>query len=170
IGSLEEYISLRRRTSGMGPCICMCDVQLNLSEDVLCDPAISEIRQLATDIVVWVNDILSFNVEQSTGLIHNGIVVLMYDKEYSEVEAIEWATCIAQDLISKFIVLANNLPQFGDPVDREARIYVDNIGYLIRGLWDWSFESHRYFGEHGNSVRHSGVVKRLEKVGSQKFF
>ncbi|KAJ6496948.1 isoprenoid synthase domain-containing protein [Mycena vulgaris] len=104
IGSLEEYISLRRRTSGMGPCICMCDIQLNLSEDVLCDPAISEICQLATDIVVWVNAILSFNVEQSTGLIHNGIVVLMYDKKYSEAQAIEWATCIARDLISKFIV------------------------------------------------------------------
>jgi hypothetical protein len=41
----------------------MCDVQLNLSEDVLCDPVISKICQLATDIVVWVNDILSFNVE-----------------------------------------------------------------------------------------------------------
>ncbi|KAJ7339877.1 isoprenoid synthase domain-containing protein [Mycena albidolilacea] len=170
IGNLEEYISLRRRTSGMGPCICMCDVQLNLSEDALCDPVISEICQLATDIVVWLNDILSFNVEQSAGLIHNAIIVLMCDKEYSEAQAIEWATCIARDLISKFIVLANNIPQFDDPVDREARMYVDRIGYLIRGLWEWSFESHRYFGEHGSSVRHSGAVERLEKVGSQKFF
>ncbi|KAF8145262.1 isoprenoid synthase domain-containing protein [Mycena galopus ATCC 62051] len=152
IGNLEEYISLRRRTSGMGPCIL-----------------ISEICQLAPDIVIWVNDILSFNVEQSAGLIHNAIIVLMCDKEYSEAQAIEWATCTARDLISKFIVLANNIPQFDDSVDREARIYVDRIGYLIRGVWEWSFESHRYFGEHGNNVKRSGVVKRLEKVGSHKF-
>jgi hypothetical protein len=64
----------------------------------------------------------------------------MCNEEYSEVQAIEWATCIARDLISKFIVLANNIPQFGDPVDREARIYVDRISYLIRGVWEWSFE------------------------------
>jgi hypothetical protein len=73
----------------------------------------------------------------------------MCDKEYSEAQAIEWATCIARDLISKFIVLANNISQFGDPVDREAKIYVDRICYLIRGVWEWSFEVCKYDHEWG---------------------
>ena len=57
----------------------------------------------------------------------------------------------------------NNLPSWGPEIDRDVAIYVGGLADWIVGSLHWSFETERYFGKEGKSVKASRVVHLLPR-------
>lgn len=63
IRDIESYFDLRRDTTGVKPSIAICEIQMNLPDDVVDDPIISRLMILCNDFIIIENDVYSYNVE-----------------------------------------------------------------------------------------------------------
>ena len=57
------------------------------------------------------------------------------------------------------VLKKDGFPSFGPRIDREVADYIDGLGFWVRGHYEWTFRSKRYFGEDGVAVqKHRKVV------------
>lgn len=77
--------------------------------------------------------------------------------------AINWVEGYIKQDIDAFLAARDALPSWGDDVDDEVKKYVDGIGYWVRGMDCWSFESQRYFGKDGLAIQKHRVVRIQHK-------
>ena len=106
----------------------------------------------------------SFNVEQARGDIHNLLIVLIHEKNYSVQEAMDdvdrWYTGRQQD----FIRLMKELPKSGDKeIDDNLEKYVWLLGNWVTANYEWSFKSKRFFGAKNDEVHKERVVELLPR-------
>lgn len=153
--SIEEYLALRRFTGAIKPSFDMIMLPLNIPDEILEDPRIVDLEFMAIDMVAVANDVVSFNVEQARGDIHNLAIVLMNAHSLGVQDAMnavcKWYHQRARD----FVLAMKNLPttseMFGpenrDPqVDEDVKTYVWGLGNWVTANYEWSFESERFWG------------------------
>lgn len=63
VRDIDSYFELRRETTGVKPSIVMCEIHMNLPDEVIEDPIISRLMILCNDFIIIENDIYSYNVE-----------------------------------------------------------------------------------------------------------
>ncbi|KAI0059029.1 terpenoid synthase, partial [Artomyces pyxidatus] len=167
IRSIDAYMSLRRQTAGPYPSYFPCELKLDLPDEVMAHPAIANLERCVADSIVLTNDTCSYNIEQASGHhAHNIVTVVMRELDISIDAALEWVYRRHTEVLAEFIDGRNNLPSFGSAeLDRQVAEYVENIGYEVRGLESWCFESRRYFGDRGLEVQKHRIVELLPKVG-----
>ncbi|XP_006463368.1 hypothetical protein AGABI2DRAFT_208101 [Agaricus bisporus var. bisporus H97] len=163
IPDLDSYIALRRDTSGCKPCWALIEYANNLKipDEVMDHPTILALGEAANDLVTWSNDIFSYNVEQSKGDTHNMIPVVMYQKDLSLQEAVDFVGQMCKSSIDRFKAERDNLPSWGPHIDRQVNVYVQGLADWIVGSLHWSFESTRYFGSNGRKIKSTRVVELL---------
>jgi hypothetical protein len=116
---------------------------------------------LHTDALV--QDIFSYNVEQSKGDTHNMIPVVMNQEGIDLQSAVDFVGDMCKQSIDRFDEERSRLPSWGPEIDRQVAIYVDGLANWIVGSLHWSFETERYFGKTGRQVKASRVVDLLPK-------
>lgn len=159
IRDFGSYVAVRRGTIGTHPCYDLLLLSSEVSQNVLYDPRIVELESLATSMVLLLNDILSYNVEQSRGEdLHNAVYLLMHSKQLSVQEAIDIVGDLVQSDANRFIAIMNSLP-WND--DKAVQAYVHGLGNWVTGLYEWSFEIKRY--RLGPEQRRTGIVELLPK-------
>lgn len=85
--------------------------------------------------------------------------------------AVDWAGDMHADMAKRFNKLFLELPQYGDPIDRDVRAFMEGVGHWTGGNVQWSFESGRYFGSRGlevmatRSLRLSPKLKVATEIG-----
>ncbi len=63
IRSVEHYFAVRRRTIGVQPSLTICEIYLNIPDDIMKHPVITKLSELCIDLTLIDNDLYSYNVE-----------------------------------------------------------------------------------------------------------
>ncbi|KAL0573670.1 Alpha-muurolene synthase [Marasmius crinis-equi] len=168
IPTLEEYINIRRDTSGCKPCWALIEygLDIDLPPIVANNPTIRALGQHTNDLVTWSNDIFSYNIEQARGDTHNMIVILMNSKNKTLEQAMERVGEMCEEAIKNFEMKRKVIPTKW--VDEEGNVYSvnnDEVQRYVKGLQDWivgslhwSFQTTRYFGTGGQDVKKNRKV------------
>lgn len=155
IRDIPDFFELRRRTSGTYPCWVLLYMGLGIPDVVFDDPAVQELEQVAADMVIICNDVVSYKPESSRGEHHNVIAVLRARYGFSIQDAMEWAGNKGSELMTAAEHLKLRLPAFGSSVNRDLELYAEGLCNWVRACDSWSFEGQRYFGEDAAAVRMS---------------
>ncbi|KAH9902971.1 terpenoid synthase [Cubamyces lactineus] len=163
IPELEEYILLRRDTSGCKTGFAFIEYAANidLPDDVIEHPIIKALSDATNDLVSWANDVLSYNAEQARGDTHNLVCVLMNMNNVDRQEAIEQAGELWRKTLDWFFECRKVVPSWGPEIDRQVALYIQGLEDWIIANAEWSFETERYFGKEGHTVKKTRMVALL---------
>ena len=118
-----------------------------------------------TNFLQLLQDILSYNKEQSVGDDeHNIVTILMHQHNLSVQKAMDMAGDLADQKMNRFYDLYGQVPRYIGPVDLDVQKFVDGMAQCVSGVFHWSYESQRYFGKRGMDVKRSRTVRLLPKV------
>ncbi|KAG2031237.1 isoprenoid synthase domain-containing protein [Suillus americanus] len=165
IPDLESYITLRRDTSACKPCFALIEYAalIDLPDKVMSHPAIMAMEEATNDLVTWSNDIFSYNVEQSRHDTHNMIAVLMREQGLNVQGAVDYVGRLCRSSIQRFKDNRDILPSWGEELDMQVAIYIEGLQNWIVGSLHWSFDSTRYFGKNGHTIKRDRIIKLLPK-------
>ena len=124
---------------------------------------LSERPFVKADCCFDLQDIFSYNVEQSRRDTHNMIVVLMREQGLDLQGAVDYVGALCKGTIQRFEDNRAILPSWGEELDKQVAIYVEGLQNWIVGSLHWSFDSERYFGKEGLQVKQHRVIKLLPK-------
>ncbi len=143
----DEYCQIRRASVGTYPCFDLFEPAMTHSctRALVREPALGALRDLATDVVAWINDIVSFQKESSFSDPHNMISVLMHDCGISQDEASAKTVEFINAQLDSFVDVAGKTRLTLGPSGGE---YIDGLENWIRGVYDWSFTSERYSSDY----------------------
>ncbi|KAG2128239.1 isoprenoid synthase domain-containing protein [Suillus clintonianus] len=164
--NLEYYISSRRDTSGCKPFFALIEyaAKIDLPDEVMSHPVIMAMEEATNDYISWVNDILSYNVEQSSHSPHNMVAVLMCEQRMNLQDAVDYSYQLCKGTIQRFEDNRVILPSWGEEVDRQVAIYVQGLEDWMIGSLHWSFNSTRYLGKDGHTVKRYRIISLLPKM------
>ena len=153
----EEYRLLRRASVGTYPCFDLIEITSSgeLPSEVQQNPVLPILRDLASDIIAWVNDIVSYQKESAFSDPHNIVTVLREECGISVAEAVEKTIEFHNEEMQTFQGLAQGIIATGG---ESARRYVAGLSQWMRGVFDWSFQSERYKQEYLDLSLHSDFV------------
>ncbi|KAG2128275.1 isoprenoid synthase domain-containing protein [Suillus clintonianus] len=158
IHDLESYVTFRRDASGCKFCFVLIEyaAQIYLPDEVVSRPVMMATEDAANDHVSWVNDIFSYNVEQSRHETQSDCRLDLQD-------AVDYSGKMCKSAMQRFEDNCAILPSWGEEVDRQVDIYVQGLQDWIIANYHWSFESTRYFGKDGEAVKRDRIIKLLPK-------
>ncbi|KAJ7651000.1 terpenoid synthase [Roridomyces roridus] len=164
IRNVHSYMLMRRDTIGSRPAFAICEMHMNIPDEIMAHPAIVRLSDLSTDGIIISNDLCSYNVEQARGDDnHNLVTVVMNQYRMDVQDAMDWIGELHGKMVDEFMEIWRTVPTFGGPVDREIRTYVDGMANWVRANSSWAFESQRYFGKEGVEIMHTRTVELLPK-------
>ncbi|KAF9530787.1 terpenoid synthase [Crepidotus variabilis] len=160
--SFEEYLAIRRDSSGCYPSFALCEFGLDLPEEAYHHPRMAELRVQATDLIAIGNDIDSYAMEKARGLeLHNSVELVMKEQGVNVQGAINWLERYAAGVHAGFLENVAQMPSWGEQTDKKVKTYIDGLAQWIRGNDDWTFESGRYFGSKGLEIQKTRVMTLL---------
>ncbi|VDB91864.1 unnamed protein product [Peniophora sp. CBMAI 1063] len=172
---VDEYLVVRRETSGVKVCFAIIELDLDLPQEVLDHPVIKEMEVLVADMVLLFNDIASYNIEHVRDDDSHNIVTSLMLHDGTDIQgAMDWVENHHRKLVARFLELYyHHVPKYHTcPLDSDISKYVDGLGNWVRGNEIWSYESERYFGKRGPEISHDRWVtlmpkQRAEAIGPQ---
>ncbi|KAG2118311.1 isoprenoid synthase domain-containing protein [Suillus clintonianus] len=163
--SINDYLKLRRLTVGAVPSFVICEMGMDLPDEVFYHPVVVELAECSTDLILISNDMVSYNKEQAAGSDdHNFISVVMLELGLDRGGAIAWAARYHAELQKRFIDGLAKVPSWGPSVDILVKEFLDGIANWPRADNCWSFEGQRYFGTRGPEIRQTRLVPLLPKA------
>ncbi|KAG1727756.1 isoprenoid synthase domain-containing protein [Suillus paluster] len=162
---LGSYIAMRRDTSACKPCFALIEygVQIDLPDEVMSHPIIMAMEEATNDYVSWINDIFSYNKEQSRHDTHNIIAVLMHGQGLDLQGAVDYTGRLCADAVKRFEANRAILPSWGEEIDGQVAIYIDGLQDWMVGALHWHFGSLRYSGKDAHAVKQDRIIKLLPK-------
>jgi Delta6-protoilludene synthase len=161
---LDTYFPLRRNTSGAPSTICLYEIDMDIPYEIRHHPVILELEELAVDLIVIANDLLSYNKEQAVGDDqHNIVTVIMNQFGLEMQQAIDRAGELSAAKMDRFEHLYCRVPRWVGPVDLDVQKLVDGMAMCVSGVLHWSYESQRYFGTRGLDVKRTRRLRLLPR-------
>ncbi|EMD32850.1 hypothetical protein CERSUDRAFT_161387 [Gelatoporia subvermispora B] len=168
IRSIDSYLAVRRDTIGAKPSFTVMEMDMDLPDEVLHDPAVANLTLWCIDMLILGNDICSYNVEQARGDDgHNILTIAQHELKADLNGALKWVKEYHDELVTKFLENVDKVPSFGPELDPQVARYVDGLGNWVRANDQWSFESQRYFGTKGLEIMKHRTVALLPKVSER---
>ncbi|KAG1886538.1 isoprenoid synthase domain-containing protein [Suillus subluteus] len=163
--SIDDYLKLRRLTIGAKPSFTICEMGMDLSDEIFYHPVIVELAECSTDLIIIGNDMVSYNKEQAAGNgDHNLISTVMLELGLDRGGAIAWAAHHHAELQKRFIDGLAKVPSWGPSVDVLVKEYLDGIAIWPRADTCWSYEGQRYFGTRGLEIQQTRLVPLLPRA------
>ncbi|KAK1757049.1 terpenoid synthase [Echria macrotheca] len=163
--TIDDYLAVRRHTSGCLPSFALAEMELDVPEDVYRHPLLERMRDCGAYLIIASNDLYSYPVERARGhALHNLVTTVMYQLDLAPQAAVDWIGNWSDGIAAEFLECRANLPSWGPEIDEQIHRYVDGIASWVRGADDWSFESQRYFGVAGEEVRRTREIYMLPRV------
>nr|WDV18262.1 sesquiterpene synthase [Ganoderma sinense] len=164
IRDVDSYLAARRYDSAVVACFMPGELYLSIPDEAFYHPAVKQLQDASTELVVLDNDVASYNREQATG--HgkwNILSVAMHQFGLDLHGATEWVAQHHKEVEARFFDALARLPSFGPAVGAELQEYVACVAAWPRGNDCWRFESERYFGKKGGEVQKTRRVPLLAK-------
>jgi len=109
-------------------------------------------------------DMVSYNKEQACGDNHNIVAIVMHELDMDVDGAMFWVADLLKEIENKFLEAMAALPTWGEPIDSQVKQYCDGVANWVRGNYEWSFESERYFGTKGLEIKRKRWITLMPKV------
>lgn len=150
--AFADHLALRTRTIGALPVLDMAERvgHYECPARALASPLLGDLRQLAVEVVILDNDIVSVEKEEAVGEI-NLVLLLQGERRCSRTAAMELMRAMVEERTNRFIALEQELPALAeslglDETERTAleRYDHDALRTLMRGAYDWHQSVERY--------------------------
>jgi hypothetical protein len=92
------------------------------------------------------------------------IAVLMHEQDLDLQGVVNHLGRLCKSTVQRFEDNRAILPSWGEELDRQVGIYVEGLQNWIIGSLHWSFDSTRYFGKDGHTVKQDRIIKLLPKT------
>jgi len=92
------------------------------------------------------------------------VTVAMQELDTDVNGAMLWIADLHKETELKFLEALEALPKWGEPIDSWVRQYCDGVANWVRGNYEWSFESERYFGTKGLEIKRGRWVTLIPKI------
>ena len=126
-------------------------------------------------MLLWGQDLLSYNREQATDLDDFNVVTsTMHHRNLSLNDAVGYLVEKTAELEAQYLRCHSEFDSFAerrgvtDETMAKIRRYLDHIGNMRRAHWCWGFECGRYFGERGAAYGKTRAVPLVPKVPRDK--
>ncbi|KAJ5713106.1 uncharacterized protein N7483_010287 [Penicillium malachiteum] len=131
--------------------------QIDLPSYVIENNSVKECEDVCSDLVLLVNDALSFKKEQEMGVQHN-IINLLQHQGLSLQQAMNQIGVLLNDCYRRWYTSLAEMPIYGESVDRELARYIEGCRIIALGNLHWSYATGRYLGTQGVQVRKTRVI------------
>ncbi|CUA76131.1 hypothetical protein RSOLAG22IIIB_12060 [Rhizoctonia solani] len=140
IQTFEEYRKYRPDTSAVKIALATLEYAhgIDIPDEVLHNPIISELTLAGNEILTWANDIYSFRLALQ--------------------DAVNYVNQLIEQRVQDYLATRAKLPSFGAHLDGEVARYVKGVEYSIQACIEWSLMTTRYFGTDAETVKETGVV------------
>ena len=189
----EAYLAIRLENIGVHSLCAMGELLLSIPDALYYHPLLARMIELECEIVTidnvsfrfcsdrdWagtyntahgdlLQDVLSYNREQATGVADFNIITTTMHHDGSNLEdTVRFLAERDADLGMQYLECHQEFCAFldglGTPDETYAiRRYVDHMGNIRRGVWCWSFECGRYFGDRGSAYAQAQRVPLISK-------
>ncbi|KXH39309.1 hypothetical protein CNYM01_04276 [Colletotrichum nymphaeae SA-01] len=161
--TVEEYMGFRRGTIGCQPSYVLVEFchGISVPSNVINHESLQECRRISADLVILVNDILSYRKDLEQGVQHN-LITLLKSQGHSTQEAIDEIGDMIDECYRDWYLALSKMPICGEKVDQEVIRYLDGCRDVALGNLHWSYESGRYLGDEGALVRQTRVLRLPE--------
>ncbi|KAK0214397.1 terpenoid synthase [Armillaria fumosa] len=164
IRNVQDYLDVRRFTIGTCSAFALMELGYELPGEVRHHPTVVALEGLSRDMIIFDNDLASYNKEQAVEEYpHNIIVCIMNEQKCSLPAALLWVENLYRSTRNKFLTLWKEIPSWGPEIDAIASQYLHGLAHWVRGNESWNFESERYFGSNGKVVQQNRMVTLMPK-------
>ncbi|OTB10482.1 hypothetical protein K445DRAFT_70183 [Daldinia sp. EC12] len=152
-GDVVTYLEARRRTIGVYPAITLAEYGegVRLSDSVLSHHSLQECMRITADLVILVNDILSYKKDLDLGVDYNLITLLM-KQNLSLQESMDKIGALIESCYRNWYLTLAELPLYGEETDNEVLRFVEACRCVALGNLYWSFKTGRYLGSEGHDL------------------
>ncbi|KAM7187058.1 terpene cyclase [Naviculisporaceae sp. PSN 640] len=170
---ITSYLALRRYTIGAEPSFVLNAMHMDLPDNVVSHPTLKRLEELATDMIILGNDIVSYDREQSQPgqAEHNIISAIMSSLNLDVQGAMDWVGVYHDGLVEEFLSEFSRLPVFpeeSEQINAYVVEYANALANWVRASDSWGFESERYFGKDAPRIgREKTFVLRPQQVVSE---
>ncbi|KAI0703407.1 isoprenoid synthase domain-containing protein [Cytidiella melzeri] len=163
--TVEGCLSLKRVSEIFNLAFCLNEYteDLKIPDVVLRGSPLRELKQNALDAIIWMKDIVSYNIQQSRGDMDNLVAVLMMQQQITLQAAVNQATASVRQCVQRFVELSESGALTS--LDEDAKRYVQGLRDWIVGWAHWVYETEEYFLKDGEEVKAFGWLFLLPKEG-----
>ncbi|KAI0121702.1 terpenoid synthase [Xylariales sp. AK1849] len=164
----EAYILERRDNIGTWPSYPLGEQcwNLDIPHEAAEHPFLETMRGCVSELVTLQNDLCSYRKERLTGdCDYNIITVVMEHMGLDLTGAVQWASDRHDCTLAKFMETRDNVitktgfPSWGPELDSQIAEYTGVLADWIRGNYEWSFYTQRYFpGDMGVIAKKTGKI------------
>ncbi|KAH7333753.1 isoprenoid synthase domain-containing protein [Rhizoctonia solani] len=142
VQTFEEYRKYRPDTSAVKLTLATLEYahRINIPDEVLYNPVITELSLAGNEILTWANDVYSFPLELQ--------------------DAVDYVNQLIEQRVQDYLEAKARLPSFGPDLDNEVARYIQGIEYSIQACIDWSFITTRKYCT-GTSIQNANNTQRL---------
>lgn len=142
---ITSYLALRRYTIGAEPSFVLNAMHMDLPDHVVSHPTLKRLEELATDMIILGNDIVSYDREQSQPgqAEHNIISAIMSSLNLDVQGAMDWVGGYHDGLVEEFLSEFSRLPVFpeeSEQVNAYVLEYANALANWVRASDSWGFE------------------------------
>ncbi|THH07719.1 hypothetical protein EW146_g9231 [Bondarzewia mesenterica] len=136
IRNIESYLSVRRGTVAIRPCLALLELKDALNDSTAAHPAIVRLEEIIVNMSILENDM--------GHAAHNIVNAIIHEKGTDIHGAWQWVQQYHDTLAKEFLEIQQHIP-----LSEEVKQYVWGMGNWLRGTYCWHFESERYFRSAG---------------------
>ncbi|KAI0156091.1 terpene synthase metal binding domain-containing protein [Pestalotiopsis sp. NC0098] len=164
--SIADMLETRRQSIGVFPMYPLIEFAYNLDlpDQVFLDPAIQALENLGAEFVMLMNDILSYQKEESENVPFNMVAVCRINGSSAQ-NAFDEIASLVDERYAIWDATVRKVPSWGKDVDAQVQQYVQGIQNIVQANLSWSFRTGRYFGPKAAEVRKSRELDVLLKPG-----
>ncbi|KAI0410412.1 Presilphiperfolan-8-beta-ol synthase [Xylaria grammica] len=156
---VDTYIHMRRGTIGVYPGIAVtqyCE-GINLPESVFQHDSLQECMRVSADLVILVNDVLSYRKDLELGVDYN-LIALLSKQGMSVQHSVDKIGALIDGCYKRWYTALSELPSYGEEIDCQVLRFVDTCRLVALGNVHWSFNTGRYLGPEGHDVRKTRIM------------
>ncbi|WP_147264753.1 terpene synthase family protein [Streptomyces sp. NBRC 110611] len=152
---LHDHLQVRRAWIGAGAFSDLVEAAggFEVPEELWDSVQWQGIQEACGDCLGMLNDVFSLAVDESTGRLHNTVVLLRRERGMSRGEAVAEVVEMARAAIDRWQRLQLDLPAVYEAFSlsaeqrRAAELFLGGIGTMVRANYDWYRHSGRYAPE-----------------------
>ncbi|KAJ6002360.1 Presilphiperfolan-8-beta-ol synthase [Penicillium sp. IBT 35674x] len=135
---VHEYMDMRRGTIGAYPAIALTEyaLEINLPPEVMSHPSLEECMCISADLVLLVNDILSYKKDLALGVDHN-LMFLLKCQGLSIQQAVDRIGEMLNNCYSRWYSALQKMEIWGEHIDKQVLGFIDACRNVALGNLHW---------------------------------
>ncbi|KAH9236440.1 hypothetical protein K456DRAFT_1721796 [Colletotrichum gloeosporioides 23] len=159
--TIEDFLVFRRGTIGVMPCTVLVEYALGIEvpDHIISHPSIKACQEVAVDLVLLDNDILSYKKDVIEGD-DLSVIGILCSQGYTLQGAMDEAGRMIDTRYRRWYEALAQMPSWGSKQDRVVLKYLGGLRDIALGSLLWSFWTGRYFNKHeGEMLRETRLLR-----------